>query len=80
MIITIINILPTHTFPGPGIYQIVMQDPNRNFGINNIPNSVNVIFSIKSTLIISPEIGGNSSPQLLNFPIDRAALGSHFHP
>ena len=70
--------ITTHTFPGPGIYQILMQDPNRNYGINNIPNSVNVIFSIKSTLVISPEIGNNSSPVLLNFPIDKAALGHIF--
>ena len=70
--------ITNHTFPGPGIYDIVMQDPNRNFGINNIPNSVNVIFSIKTTLVISPEVGQNSSPQLLNFPIDRAALGHIF--
>lgn len=68
----------THTFPGPGVYEIIMQDPNRNFGINNIPNSVNVIFSIKTILVVSPEIGQNSSPQLLNFPIDRAALGHIF--
>jgi gliding motility-associated-like protein len=63
-----------HTFPGPGIYQILMQDPNRNFGIVNIPNSVNVVFSIKTTMIISPEIGNNNTPVLLNFPIDKAAL------
>jgi gliding motility-associated-like protein len=68
----------THTFPGPGIYEIVMQDPNRNYGINNIPNSVNVIFSIKTTLVISPDIGNNSSPVLLNFPIDKAAKGHIF--
>ena len=68
----------THTYPGPGIYQIVMQDPNRNYGIRNIPNSVDVIFSIKTTLIISPDIGNNSAPQLLNFPIDKAALGHIF--
>ncbi len=68
----------THTFPGPGIYQVLMQDPNRNYGINNIPNSVDVIFSIKTTLIISPEIGNNSTPLLLNYPIDRAALGHLF--
>jgi gliding motility-associated-like protein len=67
-----------HTFPGPGVYEILMQDPNRNFGINNIPNSVNVIFSIKSILVISPEIGANSSPVLLNYPMDKAALGHLF--
>lgn len=68
----------THTFPGPGIYQIIMQDPNRNYGIKNIPNSVDVIFSIKTTLIISPEIGNNSTPRLLNYPIDKAARGHIF--
>ncbi len=68
------NIYTTrHTFPGPGIYQILMQDPNRNFGIQNIPNSVNVVFSIKTTMIISPEIGNNNTPVLLNYPIDKAA-------
>jgi hypothetical protein len=61
-----------HTFPGPGIYQIVMQDPNRNYGIQNIPNSVNVVFSIKTTMVINPDIGNNSTPELLNFLIDKA--------
>ena len=28
----------THTFPGPGIYKIIVQDPNRNLGVKNIPN------------------------------------------
>ena len=67
-----------HTFPGPGIYDILVQDPNRNYGVRNIPNSVNVIFSIKTTMLIAPEIGTNSTPQLLNYPIDRAALGHIF--
>ena len=44
----------THTFPGPGIYRIVVQDPNRNFGVLNIPNSVNVVFSIQSILTVNP--------------------------
>jgi gliding motility-associated-like protein len=67
-----------HTFPGPGIYGIVVQDPNRNEGVKNIPNSVNVVFSIKTTIFINPNIGGNSSPVLLNPPIDRAAYGQTF--
>ncbi|TFH21886.1 MAG: hypothetical protein E4H10_14675, partial [Bacteroidia bacterium] len=67
-----------HTFPGPGIYEIVVQDPNRNDGVKNIPNSVNVIFSIKTTILINPEIGHNSTPVLLNPPIDRAAFGQIF--
>jgi gliding motility-associated-like protein len=67
-----------HTFPGPGTYTIVVQDPNRNFGVQNIPNSVNVIFSIKTTITINPEIGTNSTPVLLNPPIDKAAIGHIF--
>lgn len=67
-----------HTFPGPGIYEMVVQDPNRNKGVKNIPNSVNVVFSIKTTMLINPLIGDNSSPILLNPPIDRAAYGHIF--
>ncbi len=68
----------THTFPGPGVYQIVVQDPNRNEGVKNIPNSVNVIFSIKTTILINPALGENSTPVLLNPPIDRAGLHQVF--
>lgn len=67
-----------HTFPGPGTYEIVMQDPNRNFGVLNIPNSVNVVFSVKTTMIINPQLGSNNTPVLLNNPIDKAALGMKF--
>ncbi|MCF8345743.1 MAG: gliding motility-associated C-terminal domain-containing protein [Bacteroidales bacterium] len=67
-----------HTFPGAGTYEIVVQDPNRNLGVKNIPNSVNVVFSIKTTITINPSIGMNSTPVLLNPPIDRAALNQIF--
>lgn len=67
-----------HTFPGPGTYTIVVQDPNRNFGVKNIPNSVNVIFSIKTTISINPQIGQNSTPVLLNPPFDKAGLNQIF--
>ena len=67
-----------HTFPGPGVYEIVVQDPNRNYGVLNIPSSVNVVFSIKTTMLINPAIGFNNTPVLLNPPIDNAALGRKF--
>ena len=67
-----------HTFPGPGVYRIVVQDPNRNAGVRNIPNSVNVVFSISTTLIVNPAMGRNSTPVLLNPPYDKAALGYVF--
>ncbi len=68
----------THTYSGPGVYELLVQDPNRNVNVKNIPNSVNVIFSIKSTLVINSFIGGNNSPVLLNPPIDNAAYGHIF--
>ena len=67
-----------HTYPGPGVYRIVVQDPNRNFGVENIPNSVNVVFSISTILIVNNAIGRNSTPILLNPPYDKAALGHIF--
>jgi gliding motility-associated-like protein len=68
----------THTFPGPGVYKLVVQDPNRNANIVNIPNSVNVVFSISTTLIVNPAIGRNNTPVLLNPPYDKAARGYVF--
>ena len=68
----------SHTYPGPGVYKIVMQDPNRNQGVKNIPNSVNVVFSISTILIVNPAMGRNSTPVLLNPPYDKAAFGHIF--
>ncbi len=68
----------THTYPGPGVYKIVVQDPNRNANILNIPNSVNVVFSISTILIVNPSIGRNNTPVLLNPPYDKAARGYVF--
>jgi gliding motility-associated-like protein len=68
----------THTYPGPGVYKLVVQDPNRNANIVNIPNSVNVVFSISTILIVNPSIGRNNAPVLLNPPYDKAARGYVF--
>lgn len=62
-----------HTYPGPGIYKIVVQDPNRNAGVLNIPNSVNVVFSISTILTVNPAMGRDNTPVLLNPPYDKAA-------
>lgn len=68
----------THTFPGPGIYSITMSDLNRNYGVKNIPNSVEVPFSIKTTLSINATVGSNSTPILTYPPIDKAKLNTTF--
>jgi gliding motility-associated-like protein len=67
-----------HTYPGPGIYIISVEDPNRNEGVNNIPNSVNVPFFIESKIHINPFLGTNNSPVLLNPPVDDACLSSSY--
>lgn len=67
-----------HTFPGPATYKITLEDPNRNYGIQNIPNSVEVPLFIESDLIINPFIGKNSSPQLLLPPIDQGCVDQPF--
>lgn len=56
----------THTYGGPGAYEIAVEDPNRNDGVLNIDGSVDVPFAIRSLLIINPFAGHNSSVQLLN--------------
>ncbi|MCB0402335.1 MAG: gliding motility-associated C-terminal domain-containing protein [Flavobacteriales bacterium] len=67
-----------HTYPGasPIPYTISVEDPNRNQGVLNIPNSVNVVFYLETKLFINPFMGVNNSPQLLNPPIDNACVGS----
>ncbi|MEI6695476.1 MAG: gliding motility-associated C-terminal domain-containing protein [Bacteroidota bacterium] len=69
----------THTYPGDGSYRISMEDPNRNNGVINIPNSVNVPIFVETMLIISPFINPkNNSPQLLNPPLDMGCVGYLF--
>ena len=66
-----------HTYPGasPSPYLIRVEDPNRNAGSMNIPNSVNIIFYLQTQLYINPFLGVNNSPTLLHPPIDNACVG-----
>lgn len=63
-----------HTYSGPGIYTLMVIDPNRNSGVVNITNSVQQVFSIQSQLLISPGVGHNNSVQLLNPPTQEACI------
>jgi gliding motility-associated-like protein len=65
-----------HTFPGQGAYTISVEDPNRNYGVLNIPNSVNVPFFIQTELVINPFLGPNNSVQLLAPPIDNGCVNT----
>jgi len=68
----------THTYNGQGVFTISMLDQNRNGGVINIPNSINVPFYIETKLKINPFLGSNNSPKLLNPPIDNGCVGSPF--
>jgi gliding motility-associated-like protein len=68
----------THTYPGPGIYKIRMEDPTRNTNVSNITNSILVDFTIETVLTINGAIGPNSSPILLNQAVDKAAKNVYF--
>ncbi len=59
-----------HTYAGAATYIISMEDPNRNYGVINIPNSVNIPFYVETKLVINPFLGINNSVQLLNPPLD----------
>jgi len=69
-----------HTYSGPGQYWITMGDPNRNYFVNNIPNSGNTEFFIRSLLVI-PNFGNgnNSSPILTQPPLQNGCLGECFY-
>jgi gliding motility-associated-like protein len=70
----------THTFPGPATYTISCEDPNRNGGILNIPNSINTPLFIYSELTINPFLGDyNNSPVLLLPPIDNGCVNQPFY-
>ncbi len=71
-----------HTYAGPARYTISMTDPNRNAGIVNVnpPSSDNVPFHISTVYQFQdPQFGGvNTTPRLLQPPIDNGCVGKPF--
>lgn len=76
--ISYMHFVGRHTYPAPGYYLISVEDPNRNGGVINIPNSINVPMYIESEIVINPFLGVNNSVQLLNPPIDKGCAGKPF--
>ncbi len=72
----------THTYPGRSTYRIGMMDPNRNGGILNVnfPQSDAIPFYIQTTYtFLNPNTTGfNSTPHLLQPPIDKGCVGKPF--
>jgi len=78
--ITFNKYIGQHTFPGPASYTISCEDPNRNGGIMNIPNSINTPLFIYSELEINPFMGGyNNSPVLLLPPVDNGCVNQPYY-
>ncbi len=69
----------TFTFQGPGTYKISCGIQNRNEATINLPQpSDNITFFVQSTIVINSFIGLNSTPVLLNIPVDSAAFGVRY--
>ena len=68
-----------HSYSSPGTYTISMEDPNRNNGVVNVPNSVAVPMYIESELVINPFMSPNNSVELLNAPLDQGCVGKPFY-
>jgi len=69
----------THTYPSADIYSVTFEDPNRNAGIINIPNSVNIPFFVETKIVIDNFMGPNNSPRLLNPPLDNGCVGTTYY-
>ncbi len=69
----------THDYSSSGTYVISMEDPDRNYGVVNVPNSVNISMYIETELVINPFLGYNNSVQLLNAPVDKGCVGKPFY-
>lgn len=68
-----------HTYNGNDTYIISMEDPNRNYGVINIPNSVNVPMYLETILVINPFLGPNNSLTLLLPPLDEGCVNKPFY-
>ena len=68
-----------HNYSSAGTYVISMEDPDRNYGVVNVPNSVSVPMYIESELVVNPFLGNNNSVQLLNAPVDKGCVGQPFY-
>lgn len=69
----VLTFITTHTFNSPGTFTISVNVDNRNAGTLNIPNSSERSFAVETTLVINSSLGLNSTPLLLNPPVDFTA-------
>lgn len=70
-----------HTYPGPGTYTIGVTVPNRNKDTQNLPppgNSDQIKFFVSTTIYINAALLTNSTPVMLNPPLDSGRVGQKF--
>jgi gliding motility-associated-like protein len=70
-----------HTYSGPGAYVIGTVLVNRNEGTLNLPpasNSDDLSFYVSTTILINAALQVNSTPVMLNPPLDSARVGQKF--
>jgi hypothetical protein len=64
-----------YTYPAAGTYIVRFTENSRNPGVVNLSESGTTPFHIETSFTISPTLGTNRGPQLLNPPIFRAVAG-----
>lgn len=67
-----------HTFPQTGTFKINYYERDRNEGVINMPNSIDVPLSTYLDLHIKPSMGCNRFPKLAIPPVDRTCPGVAF--
>jgi hypothetical protein len=74
--------MATYTYPGRGTFVVSMTDPNRNGGVLNVnfPNSDLIPFHISTsyTFLNANFNGTNTTPRLLQPPIDKGCINKPF--
>ncbi|GAB3789412.1 hypothetical protein GCM10028818_57850 [Spirosoma horti] len=70
-----------HTYPGPGTYTIGVTVPNRNADTKNLPpaaSSDQLRFFVSTTIYVNAALLTNSTPVMLNPPLDSGRVGQKF--
>jgi gliding motility-associated-like protein len=69
-----------HTFAREGVYDLRVTIEARNAGVLNIgpPPSAQLTFSVRSQITVRNSLGYNNLPQLLNPPVELAAVGQRY--